>query len=66
MYRGQHEYWYCLHNFSPGFVGFVTNFETGLSLMRHRIPGRFTACPGTDFASFFHWRNHRGRIYRRT
>ena len=49
-------------NFSPG----VVNFKAGVSLVRRFIPGRFTACPGTDFASFFHRGSHGGRIYRGT
>ena len=39
--------------FSLGFVNLKPVRHVRLSLMRHFIPGRFTACPGTDFASFF-------------
>ena len=46
MYRGQHYYWNCLHEFLSG----VCQFEAGVSLVRHFIPGRLTACPGTDCA----------------
>ena len=47
MYRGQHDYWNCLHK----FFSRVFQFEARLLLVRHFIPGTFTACPGTDFAS---------------
>ena len=69
MYRGQHNYgWETVFthlnnniNFSPGFVNLKPGFTCG-----RFVPGKLQACLGTDFASFFHRGNHRGRIYRGT
>ena len=41
-------------------------FATEVSLARHFVTGRFTACPGIDFAPFLQRGNHRGRMYRGT
>ena len=56
MYQGQHNYWRRtvfrrrnkFMNFSPGLV-----ILKPVSFVRHFVPERFTACPGTDFALFF-------------
>ena len=44
----------------------VRLFAAEVSLARHFIPERFTACPGTDFAPIFHRGNHGGRMYQGT
>ena len=48
------------------FLFGICKFENGVSLVRRFVPGKLTACPGTDFASLFHRGNHRGRMYQGT
>ena len=54
--EGQHDYWrgtVSTFKYLLKFLSGVRLFASEISFVRHFVPGRFIACPGTDFALIF-------------